>query len=113
MEALASPSKRDSLDEGYDPNETLRCVVYEDDKGRKKKTKILRDSDIEEEEEEEVEGDDGRQMSQELGMDIESKLKSGGATAAAVGQKVGDYELVNYEQEPPPRSEPLEQVGSQ
>ena len=110
MEALASPSKRDSLDEGYDPNETLRCVVYEDDKGRKKKTKILRDSDIEEEE---VEGDDGRQMSQELGMDIESKLKSGGATAAAVGQKVGDYELVNYEQEPPPRSEPLEQVGSQ
>ena len=113
MEALASPSKRDSLDEGYDPNETLRCVVYEDDKGRKKKTKILRDSDIEEEEEEEVEGEDGRQMSQELGMDIESKLKSGGATAAAVGQKVGDYELVNYEQEPPPRSEPLEQVGSQ
>ena len=108
MEALASPSKRDSLDEGYDPNETLRCVVYEDDKGRKKKTKILRDSDIEEEEEEEVEGEDGRQMSQELGMDIESKLKSGGT-----GQKVGDYELVNYEQEPPPRSEPLEQVGSQ
>ena len=112
MEALASPSKRDSLDEGYDPNETLRCVVYEDDKGRKKKTKILRDSDIEEEEEEEVEGEDDRQMSQELGMDIESKLKSGGPTSA-VGQKVGDYELVNYEQEPPPRSEPLEQVGSQ
>ena len=51
LQALSSPSKRDSLDEGYDPNETLRCVVYPDGK----KVDILRDEDIPPDEEEQGE----------------------------------------------------------
>ena len=44
LQLLSSPSKRDSLDEGYDPNETLKVVVYDDGK----RVDILRDCDIEE-----------------------------------------------------------------
>ena len=29
MLSFMSPTKRDSLDEGYDPNETLKVIVYE------------------------------------------------------------------------------------
>ena len=29
MLSFASPTKRDSLDEGYDPNETIKVIVYE------------------------------------------------------------------------------------
>ena len=32
IQCLSSPSKRDSLDEGYDPDETLRVVVDSDRK---------------------------------------------------------------------------------
>ena len=35
MLSFMSPTKRDSLDEGYDPNETLKVIVYEGDEGNK------------------------------------------------------------------------------
>ena len=41
IQCLSSPSKRDSLDEGYDPDETLKIVVDND----RKRVDILRDSD--------------------------------------------------------------------
>ena len=63
LQALSSPSKRDSLDEGYDPNETLRCVVYPDGK----KVDILRDEDIPPDEEEDEE--------EEQGVDLERQLE--------------------------------------
>ena len=44
IQCLSSPSKRDSLDEGYDPDETLRVVVDSD----RKRVDILRDSDEDE-----------------------------------------------------------------
>ena len=44
LQCLSSPSKRDSLDEGYDPDETLKIVVSSDGK----KVDILRDSAEEE-----------------------------------------------------------------
>ena len=44
IQCLSSPSKRDSLDEGYDPDETLKIVVDSD----RKRVDILRDSDEEE-----------------------------------------------------------------
>ena len=44
LQCLSSPSKRDSLDEGYDPDETLKIIVSDDGK----KVDILRDSDEEE-----------------------------------------------------------------
>ena len=44
LQCLSSPSKRDSLDEGYDPDETLKIIVSNDGK----KVDILRDSDEDE-----------------------------------------------------------------
>ena len=44
LQCLSSPSKRDSLDEGYDPDETLKIVVSSDGK----KVDIIRDSDEDE-----------------------------------------------------------------
>ena len=44
LQCLSSPSKRDSLDEGYDPDETLKIIVS----GDGKKVDILRDSDEDE-----------------------------------------------------------------
>ena len=44
IQCLSSPSKRDSLDEGYDPDETLKIVVDND----RQRVDILRDSDEDE-----------------------------------------------------------------
>ena len=95
LQALSSPSKRDSLDEGYDPNETLRCVVYDDGQ----KVDILRDSDIEEEVDQ---TDFGRQIEEQLNK--QNYAKSQESFEVENGekspQKVGDFELLEYEEEP-------------
>ena len=92
--------------EGYDPNETIRCVVYEDGK----KVDILRDDDVMDdvidEDEDNPEGEEGERY----GVDIEHQLaaasssqmhQNNGVQEQSQDQsRVGDYELVNYDQEP-------------
>ena len=48
--SLASPTTRDSLDEGYDPDETLKVIVYDNEEIKIKSSGIYHDLSSEEEE---------------------------------------------------------------
>ena len=78
--SLCSPTTRDSLDEGYDPNETLKITVY-DNEDIKFTSRSMYHDDFDEEEEEDEEDSDNKDV-----VYISSHSSSGPASGHPSGQ---------------------------
>jgi hypothetical protein len=98
MLSFASPTKRDSLDEGYDPNETIKVIVYEGNTIEIRQSTFgeVDDEDEEEEERTEFATDDERAMMSTVDPNEEDILSTD--VQFSTGQHTGAEEEIESEE---------------